>query len=208
MIIDLRNVPIAYINLKEHEQNKIDIENLLKSKGMFNCFRVPGIRVSGYEGDNYGQPIAHYMGVGLAQIGAMKTIEGALPAVVLEDDVDISEHFDPILEIADDVDAVYLGVSCAGNAYGYNLKNGFAKIFNVLAAHAILYISQKFTRACIETAKQSIIDEGMPFDIRQSLLLNNFNVITPINPYFYQSNNKQSANKWEDLTNRSLKIYG
>ena len=208
MHINISKIPTYYINLEEHTNNKISIEQMLRSKGFCNINRTPGIKISGYEGMAYYQKINHYMGVGMAQINAMRNIKNSLPALILEDDVKFTEYFQTEIEIPNNTDAIYLGVSCVGNAYGKDLKNGFARIFNVLAAHAIIYINPEFLNKCHDMAKESIIDNMMPFDLKQSELLCSYNVITPINPFFYQSNDRQSANKWEDLTNKSLRIYG
>jgi len=211
LYIDIRNIPVFYINLEEHTQNKIEIEEKLRSKGFTNINRVPGIRVSGYNSKAYLQQIDHFMGVGLAQINAMRCANQKLPALVLEDDVDFSEDFNPFIQVPKNADAVYLGVSCVGNAYGYKLKPPFEntiKIFNVLAAHAILYVNTDFVNQVIELSKNSLIKDQCPFDLPLSTFINTKNVYSPLKPYFYQSNKKQSANKWEELTNKPLKIYG
>lgn len=208
MNIDLREIPVLWINLKEHEKNKEHTTNLLNRLGFKNHQRTPGIRVSGYDSANYGQSIDHYMGVGLAQLNAMRSIKDQLPALILEDDVDVTEFYNPIIRIPDGTDAVYLGVSKAGKAYGYNLKNGYARIFNVLAAHAILYISKPMIEEVIEMAKKSLINDQMPFDIPLSQIQQKYQIITPVDPFFYQSDKKESQNKWESLTTGRIKIYG
>jgi hypothetical protein len=207
MIIDIRKIPTFWINLIEHTENHRSMNSLLSSHGFINHQRTPGIRVTGFEGKAYHQSINHYMGVGLAQLNAMRQCQPSLPSLILEDDVDITPHFNPILDIPDNTDAVYLGVSTAGNPFGIKINQNYARIFNVLAAHAIIYISPTFLSAAMTASKECLIDKLAPFDIAMSNLLSSYNVLTPIRPYFYQSNNKQSENKWEELTNKSLKIY-
>ena len=138
MIIDLRNIPVRWINLQEHKENSQKIQSLLNTRGFKNHERIPGIRVSGFDGKNYHQSINHYMGVGLAQLNGMRLIRNTLPALILEDDVDVTEHYNPILEVPDNCDAVYLGVSLAGNPFGIKINDNYCRIFNVLAAHAIV----------------------------------------------------------------------
>lgn len=208
MIIDIREIPTRWINLEEHQANKAHMTSMLNSLGFKNHARTPGIRVSGYEGNSFHQPINHFMGVGLAQVHAMTKIKDFLPGLILEDDVKTTPDYNPILNIPDDVDAVYLGVSNAGHAFGRNLNNGYARIFHVLAAHAIVYVSPRFIEAVINMAKTCLLENMTPFDVPLSQLLTNYNIITPIRPYFYQSNEKESQNKWEHLTINPLKIYG
>jgi hypothetical protein len=207
MLIDLRIVPVLWINLEEHKENANNITAMLNGYGFENHRRTPGIRVNGFDGVSYHQKIDHYMGVGLAQLNGMRQIKSSLPALVLEDDVAISSNFNPVLEVPDDTDAVYLGVSRAGNAFGYKISDKYARIFNVLSAHAILYISDKFINDAIESSKKCLIDDQAPFDLAMSQMLARHNVLTPLNPYFYQSNQRQSENKWEHLTNCPIKIY-
>lgn len=207
MIIDLKKSTILWINLEEHSKNREEIVTMLNSHGLTNNHRTPGIRVSGYNAVAYHQKVDHYMGVGLAQMNAMKTAKQNLPCLVLEDDVKITNNFNSILEVPDNTDAVYLGVSHAGNPYGIMINDDYARIFNVLAAHAILYISPSFAEAAFNTAKHCLIDNMAPFDLGMAQLLAKYYVITPTMPYFYQSNDRESANKWEDLTKNPIKIY-
>lgn len=207
MIIDLKQIPILWINLEEHETNRQDIVQMLNSHGLVNNHRTPGIRVTGYNREAYHQRVDHYMGVGLAQMNAMRTAKQNLPCLVLEDDVKISDSFQSILNVPDDTDAVYLGVSHAGNPYGIKINDNYARVFNVLAAHAIVYVSPRFADAAFNAAKNCLIDHMAPFDLGMAQLLANYNVIAPVTPYFYQSNDRQSANKWEDLTKNPIKMY-
>lgn len=207
MRIDLRNTRCFWINLVEHKKNAEMMHQLLKTLKITNHLRVPGIRVSGFEQVAYGQKVDHYMGVGLAQMNAIQLAGQNLPCLVLEDDVQVTQDWNPILDIPDNTDAVYLGVSSAGNAYGYKINESYAKIFNVLGAHAILYINPRFVSDVLSVSKSCLFDNRAPFDIALSQLIVKYNVITPLRPYFFQSNEKESANKWQELTSKPLKIY-
>lgn len=209
MKIDIRNVDVYYINLEEHTDNNSKIQELLKQHNFKSVKRTPGIRVKGFNYNNYHQAVDHYMGVGMAQYNAFRQASKNLPALVLEDDVDIiPENACYELDIPDGTDAVYLGISAAGNAYGYDMKNGYARIFNTLAAHAILYINPVYLEELMHITKIALFDNQMPFDLPLAQLQSKYNIITPLKPMFYQSNNRQSANKWEGLTKTPIKIYG
>ena len=98
MKIDLRKIPAVYMNLKQHEDKNEQMQNLLKGCGFETIIRVEGP----YIPDNppAGCAGAHYNG--LCEINP--------PFVLFEDDC-LLHNFEPIVEVPDDADAVYLGTS-------------------------------------------------------------------------------------------------
>lgn len=98
MKIDLRKVPAVYMNLEQHTEKSEQMQNLLKGCGFETIIRVEGP----YRPDNpsAGCAGAHYNG--LCEIDP--------PFVLFEDDC-LLHNFEPIIEVPDDADAVYLGTS-------------------------------------------------------------------------------------------------
>jgi hypothetical protein len=205
MKIDLRTVRTLWLNLKEHERNAQEMQQMLDSAGFVNHARSPGIRVSGHERVDYDQKVDHFMGVGLAQLQAMREIRDNLPALILEDDVKI-RNLDPILEIPDDTDAVYLGYSVlAGNSPCVDLENGYVKIEDVLTSHAILYITPAYLKAAMTVVRFYLLEKCAPLDLGLARIQWKYQVLAPYAPKFIQSDDRDSQNKWEKLTSRPLR---
>ena len=206
MKIDLRNVPVTWINLDTHTENAKNITEHLDSLGFTNHYRTAGVIDDTPGQGPYGIRKGHYIGVGRAMMNAWSTIKDKLPGLVLEDDVVASEDFQPVIEVPDNVDAVYLGVSHAGQVEAKDIGGGWARVKNMLAAHAILYCSERYMNAVEQMTNHCLFEECVPFDLGTAKLQNDFFVITPHKPFFYQSDSRQSTTKWEDLTKRPLTI--
>ena len=78
------------------------------------------------------------------------------------------------------------------------------RIGGVLATHAILYITPAFRQQMSKIAKHSIHHIKKPWDVGAAALQFYKRVYTPNIPYFYQSDNRESANKWQLFTDKSL----
>lgn len=110
MIIDLREIPILYLNMNEDTRRFRDMnqlfDDLIDDYGFDrkNIYRIPGLDRN---------PIKQN-GVSEAHLAAMefsKQFDG--PFLVLEDDLELAS-FSYILDIPDNSDAVYLGTMCHG----------------------------------------------------------------------------------------------
>ena len=208
MKIDIRNVPTTWINLEKHTQNAEDITKMLNEHGFTNHYRTAGV-VDTTEGvfQAYNIPKSHFFGVARAQINALESIRDSLPALVLEDDVVISEDYIPEIEIPDQTDAVHLGVSNAGSVFAQDIGNSWARIHGMLAAHGILYVSKRYVDETIRIAKHCIYEMGVPFDLGTAQIQRQHYVIAAHKPFFYQGDERESANKWESLTRQPLKFH-
>jgi hypothetical protein len=127
------------------------------------------------------------------------------PLLVLEDDIEFIDNFNPVLEVPDDSDGIYLGIS-HGNAYYQTCKHddNYLRIAGILAAHAILYVTPKFRQAMSQIGKHCLYDLNKPWDMGTAAIQPNFKVYTPNTPLIYQSNDRESANKWQNLTDSPL----
>lgn len=129
----------------------------------------------------------------------------AAPLLILEDDVVPTEHWYPVLDIPDDVDLVYLGVSNWGyvkpdmsRSYhgvvrGSQHNEKFKRVYNMCSTHAILYMNDDI----IETVKESIkecINMPTPFDMGMARLQTKAVVVTPNKPMVYQEDLPQFTN--------------
>jgi len=199
MIIDLREIPVVWINLDSAKQNAEAMEERIKHHGFKNIYRKSACVIPPPPGTP--KEIAHYKGCGQSHIDILDDKNYSTPLLILEDDAEFTENFNPILDIPDDVDGVYLGISHGNRYYQTKTYNkNYLKISGILATHAILYVSDRYRQTMSSVAKQFINQYNRPWDLGAAALQPHVNVITPNNPYFYQANERESANKWEQIT--------
>jgi len=204
MKIDIRDVKSRWINLDSAEENAKSMVELLDSLGIKDHKRSPG-RIIAPPDPSTDKTIYHYVGCAQAHIDILENNDA--PVLVLEDDVKTTDWQTPILDIPDDTDAVYLGISHGdGRYFAQDLGNDYAKIKGVFACHAILYLTDKYRKAVVEVAKDFVYTRHQPFDLGVAQLQAHFNIITPHLPHFYQSDERTSSNKWENLTRQPLRM--
>jgi hypothetical protein len=119
----------------------------------------------------------------------------SLPCLTFEDDVDITEWYNPIVEIPDDSDLFYLGTSAWGMKTGNSTLNGsefnrvkdnLYKVQNMTSGHAIIYINKE---ACSKLSYDSIrymTETGKCYDESYALETKNYNAYSFEKPMFYQ----------------------
>jgi hypothetical protein len=192
MRINILDLPVFYINLKNEKQKDKLTRQLLKEAGFTNINRFDAVL-----GANKTEGCAKSHQKLLAEID----VDG--PFIVFEDDIEINGSFNPILEIPEDSDAVYLGLSrfslSNGKTYqdivAEDVGGGIYRIYNMLAAHAILYTNKDYYNF-ISKAIQSMIDVGRNQDNARAETMKYFNVYALESPLFYQDGKHRSATKF------------
>lgn len=191
MKIDIRDLPVYYINLSRHTDKNIDMTELGKELKLNNYLRSEGVDMPGHP--KAGCATSHY--------NILKSIKE--PTVILEDDCVIVNK-KTIIEVPDDADAVYLGLSNWGyldssselGNFSYKRHKDYENIYKVdgmLATHSILYISQDYIDISTKVAKWHAendrhIDQGL------ALIQKYFNVYALGTPMFYQNSNRVATN--------------
>jgi hypothetical protein len=181
----ITDFPVVYIcpdhNPKYHAR-KLHMDKLLKDLGFKE--------IEHYKSGTEGYPEC----LNLATIAILEKYIDR-PVLLVEDDIEVF-HF-PTTEIDVLADAIYLGLSTYAGSRTINLHDGnskfqphnktYARVMNMLSAHAVLYISQGYKQALISSLKSHI---GMNYynDVLASRLQSEFNVLAFKNPVFYQSN--------------------
>lgn len=113
LIIDLREIPILYLNMDEDQRRYRDMnlffDDLVTDYGFDknNIYRIPGKTRNPVKANGVSE--AH-----LAAMEFSKQFSG--PFLVLEDDLELAA-FDPIVNVPDNADAVYLGTMSHGVAF-------------------------------------------------------------------------------------------
>ena len=196
MKIDLKKIPAVYMNLKQHEEKNQKMKSLLLECGFETIIRVEGP----YKPNNSpaGCAGAHY--VGLSEIDP--------PFVLFEDDC-LLHNFKPVIEVPDDADAVYLGVSqwsryltFSGPFVHYDLvDDNLVRVYNMLGGHAILYLTRDYVRMCQRISYHASEIIGYNQDPGFAEVQKYFNIYSVNDPFFKQSgyNNLVTSCKITDV---------
>ena len=213
MIIDVQNIKCMWINLDSATGCAKSMSELFEKTKITKHERLSARILPCPEGTRESEK--HYVGVGQSHIDCLKLIEDDFPAVILEDDVALTEtgetffcsEHPKLLEVPDGTDAIYLGTSHGDGRYkAIDIGGGFARIQNVLAAHAIIYTSKRYIKAVQEVASHCIYKINKPFDIGTYGIQKDFNIIAPHRPFFYQKSQPDALNNWEEITKHPLNL--
>lgn len=203
MIIDLRQIPTVWINLDSATGNASIMNERFREHRFSNTHRKSAIQIA----PPHGTPdtIKHYVGCAQSHIDILEDMRYDCPLLILEDDAEFTPDFHPQIEVKDDTDAVYLGVS-SGNQHYITKRTDkhYMRIGKILATHAILYLNKDYRKTVADIAKIFAYRLKIPFDNGCALVQERFNVITPNKPFFVQANARQSANQWESVTSKPL----
>jgi hypothetical protein len=203
MIIDLREIPVVWINLDSATKNAEAMQEKLQKHGFKNTHRKSARVIPAPPGTIASN--AHYVGCAQSHIDILDNANYSDPLLILEDDAEFSDAFNPIIEIPDDSDGIYLGVSTGNQGYQTKRYNSnYLRIGGILATHAILYVNKNFKECMSSVAQHCINDLQQPWDLGASSIQFQTKVYTPNKPYFYQSDNRNSANKWQFFTDQEL----
>jgi len=206
MKIDLREIQTLWINLDSAKKNAVEMVEQFDRLGMKNHKRIAGRvipppKLPIHKQRAYG---LHFVGCGQSHIDAMDAAHH-IPFLVLEDDAAVTNEFSHVLDVPDDTDAVYLGIS-HGNKKQVIVDNGdgWFRVFGMLTTHAILYTSERFVSHAKQFTRECIYKYHIPLDNGFAALQKNYKILACPKPMFVQSNMRQSANQWESITNRPL----
>jgi hypothetical protein len=196
MKIDLRKIPAVYMNLKQHEEKNEKMQTLLDKCGFETRIKVEG----NYRPDNppAGCAGAHYSG--LCKIDP--------PFVLFEDDC-LLHNFEPIIEVPDDADAVYLGTSQWARYFSFSgpfvhydiVGENIVRVYNMLGGHSILYLTQEYVKMCQRISHHASEVIGYNQDTGFAEVQKYFNIYSVNNPFFKQSgyNNAVTSCKVTDI---------
>tara|TARA_Y100000004_G_scaffold122949_1_gene138231 strand:- start:3111 stop:3788 length:678 start_codon:yes stop_codon:yes gene_type:complete len=186
---DLREIPFYYINLDDAVERNENMKRILNELGIKNVRRISATR------HNIGQA-----GTARSMLEAIETAINPVvsplgaPFVVLEDDIEV-KRWDPIIEVPENADALYLGISGWGRMNGHSgpfvqsdsIGGGLLQVYNMLGGHAIMYFRDRYIdlvrRVCLH-AGYDIEDHP---DIGFAEIQRWHNVYAFDDPYFYQT---------------------
>lgn len=185
MKIDLLDIPVIYINLPEAVDKKERLEATLSELGFKNVYRSEGVKT-----------FPKKIGVAIAHQAALQYAVDNFdcPVIILEDDCD-PFVFRQEIELPDDSDAYYLGISNFGLHKGQgHMKisaekvtgNHSYRLYNMLSAHAILYFNKEYMNFLIRTA-QFYIDTSDNQDKGRAETMKYWKIYAAREPLFCQS---------------------
>tara|TARA_R110000851_G_scaffold229758_1_gene382467 strand:+ start:24453 stop:25043 length:591 start_codon:yes stop_codon:yes gene_type:complete len=180
---ELKDIPTYLINLPEAT------DRLAKSTECLNKINQP-FQVA--KGVQHEQGI---VGCGIAHYNAL--MAATAPCLILEDDIALTDHTLSSFSVSEDVDALYLGVSNHGYVRKRNVGImdavmasrwdwNYKRVFNMCAAHAVVYLSDRYLKRAREITAWCL-QNNVAWDLGISAIHKDFNIITPNDPMFFQS---------------------
>jgi len=203
MKINLLEISIYFISIDEEKTESMTrklteagFTNFQKFDGLTSTQKITGCALSHRE------------------VITQKSLVGTEPFLILEDDVKIANMINEI-EIPDDADGFYVGTSKVGfyNGSDYptisaeKINDDLYRVYNMLATHAIMYITPEFTKDYIRTTNTAI-DLNIPHDVARAEVMKYWNVYVLNKPLFVQEGPYESyTNKSVDQLNKVDKLH-
>ena len=144
MNIKLTEIPVFYINLDDQDQKRKHTENMLKRMGFKYVERFSAIR----------HEAGRIIGCARSHYEILKTQNP--PFIILEDDCELNKEFVDEMEIPDDADSLYLGISHWGRYLNHSgpyvhitkVNEELVRVHNMLATHSIAYLTESYVDIC------------------------------------------------------------
>lgn len=197
--LDLKDVPTYVINMDSQPDRLAQVSSRLASLGL----TPQRFRATSYEGVEGTKSTQGFLGCAQSHYNLLDSVKA--PVLVLEDDVVPTEDWCSFLEVSDDADMVYLGVSNWGyvrphmdRAY-HNVviasqhDDNYKRVYNMCSTHAILYLNDEIIQRVKEVIKECMAIPT-PFDLGMARLQTKAVVVTPDKPMLYQEDLPQFTN--------------
>jgi GR25 family glycosyltransferase involved in LPS biosynthesis len=205
MIIDIREIPVYYINIEPNKDRKKTIEYMLSKNGFKNIIRFEGI-VNSHP--TIGCAMSHK-----SILDKVINQEVQTPFIILEDDAAILNDFNPEISVPEDADAMYLGLTTSARMWNYTVLDMVAnkiddetyRIYNQLAAHAILYTNIDYVKF-LSKAIQTAISVNGHQDIVRASTMKFFNVYAKNNPVFFQNDQEKRVDLQTSLSLNKMNL--
>ncbi|EEW26534.1 glycosyltransferase family 25 protein [Rhodobacter ferrooxidans] len=192
-ITDLRQVQAVVINMPKQRKRRRHMERLLTGLGIAHSFS-----------DGVDSTEFKVLNATLAHQGAMAKAKG-LPFMILEDDLEFCAGSTALPGLPADADIVYLGLNTAGcfprireihDQIGHSAVPDFvlarahdarfARLFSMVSAHAILFVSAR-GRAAYAEALQLAANRRMPLDVSYAYVMGGLNTYAVLQPMFREA---------------------
>jgi hypothetical protein len=193
MKLNLIDIPVYYINLDEQDEKRERTETMLKRIGFKFVERFSAIKHDA--GRIIGCARSHYEILNREQV----------PFIILEDDCSLNREVPQAIELPDNPDALYLGISHWGRYLNHSgpyvhyskVNDEIVRVHNMLATHAILYLSQEYANMCKRVSYHFGYEVENHLDIGFAEVHRFFNVYCFDEPLFRQY-------EWSSVTTGKL----
>lgn len=188
--LDLRQIPIYVINCKSDADKRDRIQRQLSRLGLEFEF-IEGMECS-----------PGLVGTAISHLRVLTRKDIKTPFLVLEDDCQFNENFRYEFTVPGNTDALYLGVSEFGIVEPGRLSWGqqnnirwsrydadHLRVFNMLARHAIIYVSEQFRKSVIAANQEALTyhEYVYPGDVGTASTHLSHLVLTPLRPVCHQA---------------------
>ena len=198
MKLDIRDIPLYYINLDSKVDDKTRLENLLFETGFKSVNRISGTL---HEDPKVGCALSHLEVMGDKSIPT--------PFILIEDDVDFTGvKFE--YDIPDDVDALYIGTSKWGRFLNHSgpfvqyqkVNDDIVRVYNMLSTHAIIYFNDGYREHLRRTCEYSANVAKYHLDVEYAENQKYYNIYALDVPFFTQMGYNNQ------VTNQPVTQYG
>ena len=186
-MIDLKNIPTIVLN---------HIDNVIRNKHVVNLLTCINLD---YKIFNSLYNINKIVSGALSMRAIFTELlqrDTFTPALILEDDINITNYYSPIINIPIDCDCIYTGLSKCSAKYNEDTYmigvpweitsyNKLVKIKNMLSSHSFLITSRKYLISLIKCMEIAIKYE-LHYDIPIARNMCNYKVYAYRYPIFYQ----------------------
>lgn len=189
MILNLKTIKKVYVNLDRDTERRNRFENTLKELQYTNYERFSARLLPKIRDFNHGCSQSHH--------DLMKQYQNNLPLFLLEDDAKNTIWYDEYvkdgeIEVPDDADVIYMGISTAGSwkdlgvdFYCEKLNDKWIKLTHCLGTHAMIFLNDSIHKF-IENSRSSI-ERKIPLDIAYAKeIIPNLKIYAPKKSLFYQ----------------------
>jgi hypothetical protein len=186
-MIDLRTIDLVYLHGPHRPERHEHMEKMLKEAGLQGECHM-----------GYCDKGKHSGVLGLIEL-FKKRLEGEFrPFICLEDDCNVTPWFRHVINVPEDADGVYLGISKWSMHPHYDkaimeYQGGpldqhpeVVRLVNMLSNHAVLFLTRRWAEACLAAYQKTATWESPDYDIIQSRIMASFNVYALKSPVFYQ----------------------
>ncbi len=197
MRLVLADLPIAMINLPHQNRRRFRARRSMDRLGL-PFTMIDGVREA-----------PRHFGCSQGHLRAIEMTRGSGPFLVLEDDAIPTAHYQPWIDVPDGIDLLYLGHSQSGHSRSLTpsstpeltelQESGLLCVHSMLAAHAIVYVTEAGIDAVVQSIRRSISsDPKERHDIGLCDLQRQLRVAATPLPFFCQSSDLQ-GNAKKDL---------
>ena len=182
MKIDLREIPTYWATIEKNTERHEKMESMFKDLTMMDTHQING-------------EIADPYTVGIAQ-SHIDGLSNDLPLLMMEDDAKDTEHWEPVIEVPEHCDALYLGTSWFGMVRGESQYKGcissvyddkYLKVYNMLGVHAVLYLTKEYRDFVVELLEGFKKNPEGGCDECVAANMKSFDVLAVKEPFFYQN---------------------